>query len=58
MNSVPMSAPSTIATIDQLKLRPPATPKAPMASVASCALPANHKGPRCDTFPWRSLTGT
>jgi len=33
-------------------------PKAPMAMVASCALPANHSGPRCHTFPCRSLTGT
>jgi hypothetical protein len=58
MNSVPMTEPSTIAISDQAKLSPSATPNAPMASVASCALPANHKGPRCDTFPCRSLTGT
>ena len=42
MNSVPMSSPITIATSDQLKLRPPATPAAPIATVASCALPENQ----------------
>ena len=58
MNSVPMIAPITIATIDQLKLRPRAMPNAPIARVASCALPANHSGPRCHTLPCRSATGT
>ncbi len=58
MNSVPISAPRMMATRDQLKLSPLATPAAPMATVASCAFPANHSGPRCHTLPCRSLTGT
>src|SRR6266576_4391680 len=58
MNSVPILAPRKLATSDQLKLSPPATPAAPMTTVASCAFPANQRGPRCDTLPCRSATGT
>ena len=58
MNSVPITAPRKMATSDQLKLSPLATPAAPMTRVASCAFPENHSGPRCHTLPCRSATGT
>ncbi len=58
MNSVPTSTPTTIAMIDQMTLPPSKKLINPTARVAIWAFDMNHSGPRCHSFPCRSLRGT
>ena len=58
MNSVPISVPSTMASTDQKSEAPSLMLIRPTASVAICALDMNHSGPRCQTLPCRSFSGT
>ena len=58
MNSVPTSVPTTIASTDQNSDAPSVMLIRPTASVAICAFDMNHSGPRCQTLPCRSLSGT
>ena len=58
MNSVPSRMPATIAMIDQSSVPPSVMLISPTASVAICALDMNHSGPRCQSLPCRSSSGT
>ena len=58
MKNVPKMTPARIAVSDQNRLPPALTPTTPTASVAICALPMNHSGPRCHSLPCRSESGT
>ena len=58
MKNVPIALPATIAISDQIRLPPVVMPSTPTASVAIWALLMNHSGPRCQSLPCRSLSGT
>ncbi len=58
MNRVPSRVPSTIEISDQTRLPPSKKLIRPTASVAICALDMNHSGPRCQSLPCRSSSGT
>jgi hypothetical protein len=58
MNRVPTSTPATIASTDQNSDAPSLIPIRPTANVAICAFDMNHSGPRCQTLPCRSFSGT
>jgi len=58
MKNVPSADPIRTAIVVQSRLPPSAMPTAPVAIVARCASPTNQTGHRCQTLPWRSLSGT
>src|SRR5699024_7500145 len=58
MKKVPKPTPRTIARTDHPRLNPIVGPVNPTTRVVRTKLPANQKGPWCQTSPWRSDKGT
>src|SRR5699024_6694072 len=58
MKKVPNPTPRTIARTDHPRLNPIVGPVNPTTRVVRTKLPANQKGPWCQTSPWRSDRGT
>jgi hypothetical protein len=58
MKSVPKRMPSVPARIVHPMDNPIPGPMNPMVMVKNWKLPRNQNGPWCQTFPWRSSSGT